>query len=174
MILAGTLDESLPLYNGMYACDMSSPPAVQQFVEKADLLIEIGCVVKTEFNMGMWSNCDESMDQDNYIGIHHNWVQVGRNVFVNTAIEDVLEGLKQKANPIDDKERIALPKEFLPLVGSGNDPVTSENFYPRLQRELKGGDTLVIETGTCMLHLNKMVLPGGVSAESQVFANLFT
>jgi len=73
-----TLDESLPQYRGIYAGDMSSPLEVQQFVEKTDLLIEIGCIVKTELNMGMWSAHIDCIDQDNCIAIHDNWVQVGR------------------------------------------------------------------------------------------------
>ncbi len=53
------------------------------------------------------------------------------------------------------------------MTGSGDDPTASPNFYPRLQRRLTAGDTLVIETGTCMFHLNRMLLPAGVDAEAQ-------
>ena len=65
------------------------------------------------------------------------------------------------------KTAAATTKEQLPLAGSGSDQTTSASFYPRLQRRLKTGDTLVIETGTCMLHLNGMLLPEGVNAEEQ-------
>ena len=53
------------------------------------------------------------------------------------------------------------------MIGSGADPTASPNFYPRLQRRLQAGDTVVIETGSCMFHLNGMRLPGGVGAEEQ-------
>jgi indolepyruvate decarboxylase len=52
-------------------------------------------------------------------------------------------------------------------LGNGSDKLASATFYPRLQRCLKSGDTMVIETGTCMMHLNAMVLPEGVGAEGQ-------
>ncbi len=38
---------------------------------------------------------------------------------------------------------------------------------PGYSGELRAGDTLVIETGSCMFHLNSMRLPGGVGAEEQ-------
>ena len=53
------------------------------------------------------------------------------------------------------------------MTGFGDEPTCSANFYPRLQRRLHADDTLVIETGTCMLHLNGMLLPAAVSAEEQ-------
>jgi indolepyruvate decarboxylase len=55
----------------------------------------------------------------------------------------------------------------MPLVGEPADPTCSANLYPRLQQRLRSGDTLVIETGTGMIHLNKVLLPAGVSAEGQ-------
>ena len=47
------------------------------------------------------------------------------------------------------------------------DATTSANFYPRLQQRLRAGDTVVIETGTCMTNLNRMLLPQGVTAEGR-------
>jgi len=57
--------------------------------------------------------------------------------------------------------------EQLPMVGKGTDSMSTDAFYPRLQRALREGDTLVIETGSCMTRLNRMLLPAGVSAEGQ-------
>jgi len=81
------------------------------------------------------------------------------------AIDDVLAALAAKvparkgANPAK--------VEPLPMVGKGGDKLSTNAFYPRLQRALRKGDTLVIETGSCMTRLNKMLLPVGVSAEGQ-------
>lgn len=55
----------------------------------------------------------------------------------------------------------------LPLVGQPSDKLQSVSLYPRIQRMLRAGDVLVIETGTCMFHLASMRLPDGVSCESQ-------
>jgi indolepyruvate decarboxylase len=69
---------------------------------------------------------------------------------------------------VHDNERAAGPAPaMLPLSGGKTDALNSSTFYPRLQRLLKTGDVLVIETGTCMLHLAGMLLPDGVGCESQ-------
>jgi hypothetical protein len=48
-----------------------------------------------------------------------------------------------------------------PLTGQTGDKPSSTAFYPRIQRPLRHGDTLVVETGTCMTHLNRMLLKDG-------------
>lgn len=57
--------------------------------------------------------------------------------------------------------------EQWPVVGAPGDATCSASFYPRFQRQLRSGDMLVVETGTCMTHLNKMLLPEGVRSEGQ-------
>ena len=158
----GVLDESLPQYVGLYAGDGSSPPAVRDFIEGADFLLDVGGVVLSELNSGLWS---DRLDPSRLACIHDTWVRVGDKVWLNVAIGDVLRGLAAR---VSARTSAALPeKDQLPLVGTAGDPTSSSNFYPRLERRLKKGDTLVIETGTCMLHLNKMLLPAGVGAENQ-------
>jgi indolepyruvate decarboxylase len=158
----GTIDESLPQYLGLYAGDWSSSPAIGVAVESADLVLDIGGMIPTELNTGMWT---ENLDPDKLVSINDNWVRMGTKVFVNTAIDDVLTALIEKVIP-----RPGTPAGFgdlLPLEGHASDTLASPLFYPRLQRCLQSGDTLVIETGTCMTHLNKMLLPAGVGAEGQ-------
>lgn len=158
----GVLDESLKQYIGLYAGAGSHPPAVRDIVENADLILDIGGVMLFELNTGLWSTV---LDTSLAVCIHENWVKIGTDVYLNVAIDDVLDALLRKVR------RRSLPEapEYgeLELTGSADDPTCSANFYPRLQRRLKAGDTLVIETGTCMTHLNGMRLPAGVSAEGQ-------
>jgi indolepyruvate decarboxylase len=77
----------------------------------------------------------------------------------------VIDALLSRVTP--RTESVVSEKALLPVKGTGSDTLSSSTFYPRLQRLLKSGDTLVIETGTCMFHLNGMLLPGGVEAEGQ-------
>ena len=53
------------------------------------------------------------------------------------------------------------------MAGEPEEPTSSAGFYPRLQRFLQPTDLLVSDTGTCLLKLNAMRLPAGVSMESQ-------
>ncbi len=158
----GVLDESMAQYIGLYAGAASHPPAVRDIVENADLILDIGGVMLFELNTGLWSNV---LDTSLAVCIHENRVKIGTDVYLNVAIDDVLDALVRKVR----KRSIPEAPEYgeLELTGSADDPTCSANFYPRLQRRLKAGDTLVIETGTCMTHLNGMRLPAGVSAEGQ-------
>ena len=158
----GVLDESLPQYIGLYAAQSSNPPAVRDIVEQADLILDIGGVMLTELNTGLWGAV---LDTSGAICIHDNWIRSGTDVYLNVAIDDVLDALIET---LPARTREPNPAaEPLELTGSGDDPTSSATFYPRLQRRLRAGDTVVIETGTCMMHLNGMRLPAGVGAEEQ-------
>lgn len=158
----GAVDESLPSFIGLYNGGMSSPPAVAKAVTTADLVLDIGGMVLNELSTGFWTDLPAT---GRVVSIHDNWVRVGDKVFVNVAIDDVLERLvtQVQARATDAPIRV----EPLPLVGEGVDRLASANFYPRLQRRLRAGDTIVVETGTCMLHANRMLLPAGVGVEEQ-------
>ena len=158
----GVVDESLPQYIGLYSAGSSQPPAVRDIVENADLILDIGGVMLTELNTALWSAV---LDTDKAVCIHDNWVRSGTNVYVNVAIGDLLDVLTAKVTARARAEAPACGE--LEMTGAPSDPTASPNFYPRLQRRLRAGDTLVIETGSCMFHLNPMRLPAGVGVEAQ-------
>ena len=158
----GVVDESLPQYVGLYSAGSSQPPAVRDIVEQADLILDIGGIMLTELNTALWSAV---LDTDKAVCIRDNWVRSGTNVYIDVAIDDLLDALTEMVDPRTRADAPAYGQ--LAMTGSAADPTSSANFYPRLQRRLKSGDTLVIETGTCMLHLNPMRLPAGVGAEEQ-------
>jgi len=158
----GVIDESLPQFIGMYSAGSSRPAEVREVVQQADLILDIGGLMLTELNTGLWGDV---LDTEKAVCIHDNWVRSGTDVYLNVAIGDVLDALIDAVAP---RERDAGPAlAELELTGSGDEPTSSANFYPRLQRRLRSGDTVVIETGTCMSHLNSMRLPAGVGAEGQ-------
>ena len=158
----GTMDESLPQYMGLYSGIWSSSPAVCEAVEAADLIVDFGGLLTHELNTGMWTSVPK---QERILSIQDNWVRVGDKVFLNVAIEDVLAALAAKVPTREGGSPAKI--EQLSMVGTGGDTLSSDAFYPRLQRALRQGDTLVIETGSCMTRLNRMLLPAGVSAEGQ-------
>lgn len=158
----GVLDESLPQFLGMYSAGSSRPPSVRAAVEKADLILDIGGLHLTELNTSLWGDV---LRTERAVCIHDNWVRSGTDVYLDVAIADVLDALTAKVTR--RAATITTKAKPLPIKGSGDDPTSSANFYPRLQRRLKPGDTLVIETGTCMFHLNGMLLPAGVRSEAQ-------
>jgi indolepyruvate decarboxylase len=158
----GTMDEGMPQYVGLNAGNLSSSKAVRDLVNNADLVLDIGGIVTSELNTGFWTG---PYDESRVLSIHDSWVRCGEKVFINVAIDDVLKTLHERLTLRCADHGLTL--EPPALVGSGEDPMASASFYPRLQRRLRAGDTLVIETGTCMTHLNKVLLPPGVTAEGQ-------
>jgi indolepyruvate decarboxylase len=158
----GVIDESLPQFIGMYSAASSRPAEVRDVVAQADLILDIGGVMLTELNTGLWGDV---LDTSGAVCIHDDWVRSGTDVYLNVAIADVLDALIAAVAPRDREPGPVLAE--LELTGTGDEPTSSANFYPRLQRRLRGGDTVVIETGTCMAHLNTMRLPAGVGAEGQ-------
>ena len=158
----GCLDESLPQVIGMYGGAASSSPAVRRLVEEADLLLDIGGLVPADLNTGSWS---ANIDSSRKVTVSDDWVQLGDKVFVHTALEDVLQALVERVKPREGEHGPG--RDLAPLVGSGAEALSSAAFTARLQRRLRAGDTLVVETGSCMLHLLPMVLPAGVDVEVQ-------
>lgn len=158
----GTLDESLPQYMGHYGGIWSSSPDVCKAVEAADLIVDVGGLLTHELNTGMWTSVPRA---ERIVSIQDNWVRVDDKVFLNVAIDDVLSALSSQVPT--RKGDNPLRVEQLPVVGKDTDSMSTDAFYPRLQRALRQGDTLVIETGSCMTRLNRMLLPAGVSAQGQ-------
>ena len=164
------LSEDHPAFLGMYNGHRSTPPGLGNLVEQADLLIDFGGVVMEDLNTGLWSG---SLDPKQTVSIHGDWVQAGDQVFTSVSISDVLEGLTKrfdtssKQHSFWGEQRPVQPAPVLPLAGTADQPTDSSNFYPRLQRFLRPNDVLVSDTGTCLLKLNAIRLPAGVSMESQ-------
>ena len=159
----GILSEDHPGYIGLYNGDYSSPSNVKTIVESADLILDVGGVVLLDLNTGLWSN---ALQEDRTITIGDCYVKIGAEIFSGTCLGDVLSGLIAEG----PKTRASYSKQqfvSIPLSGKPNDPIDSSNFYPRLERFLRSGDTLIVETGSCILHLPKFKLPDGVGYQVQ-------
>ncbi len=159
----GLIDESHPQYIGVYGGKSSFPASVASTVENSDLLLNIGSLIREDLNTGFWTDRLEYVPT---ITIGPDYVEAGSQTFTNVQMHDVLRTLARVA-PLAKSTRRSQPK-LLPMSGSGHDPIGSNSFYPRLQRFLRPGDTLVAETGTCSLHLGKIWLPENVGFESQL------
>ena len=164
------LSEDHPAFLGMYNGARSTPAELQEVVEEADLIIDLGGLVTEDLNTGLWSG---RVDPNCTVSLYSDWVQAGDLVFTSVSISDVLAGLISRfqatslRTPAWGERRFVQPQPLLPLSGGGDQPTESSSFYSRLQRFLRPTDLLVSDTGTCLLQLNAMRLPGGVAMESQ-------
>ena len=160
----GIVDESDAGFLGIYNGVNSAPVSVKQTIESADVVLNIGGAVLMDLNTGFWTS---NLADDKVILIKDDHVQIGSKVWVGTSLQAVLHGLIDKITPIKSPKPADKP-QMLPLSGKPDSPTDSNTFYPRLQRMLRSGDVLVAETGSCMLHLGRLLLPEGVGYEAQV------
>lgn len=157
------VSEAHPNYLGIYSGMSSSPSNLKVLVEGADLILDIGGVVFEDFNTTFWT---DNISEAKLLTIGDDFVRMGSTIFTGVTMGDVLLGLSKKITALP-KSTLSTTQSVLPLVGNPTDPTSSANFYPRLQRILKSGDVLVVETGTCVLHTTPMLLPDGVGFQTQ-------
>ena len=161
----GFLDEEQPHYQGLYMGRASMPKGLQQAVEAADLILDLGGHVNEHVNTGFWT-CH--IPPQSHIRVHDTWVQIGDRVFVDVVMGDLLDRLNAEAPALPASAIPLPPYGPLPMAGAAPEPTTSAGFYPRLQRMLKPGDILVVEAGGCEASLLTLRLPSGVRSEAQV------
>jgi indolepyruvate decarboxylase len=159
----GILSEAHQNYLGIYAGQGSTPPALKQAIESADVVLDIGGIVLLDFNTTFWTS---TINRDRLITIGDNFVQIGTELFTGIHIGDVLRQLAAAATRLNVQKPV-LGYPSLPIVGSAEDPISSSAFYPRLQQMLKPGDVVVAETGTCLTYMTSWKLPEGVGFQSQ-------
>lgn len=158
----GVLPETHPGYLGFSAGQGSPEPWVRSSVEKADVLLDLGGVVLTDINTGMWS---QQLDPSKVITIGPDFVRIGADLYVNVVFKDVLAALAKSAPKVK-----SLPHKKTkpsPLLGKALDPITSASLYPRLQRFLKNDDNIVMEVSS-LSHFTTIPLPEDAGFECQL------
>jgi indolepyruvate decarboxylase len=154
------LDEGHPRYIGMYDGKLMNEQ-VRSFIEGCDCVLGIGAML-TDFNSGAFT---ARIDRSKSINIMHHSVRVGRAVYNNVEMKDVLVAL---ARELKRKEMRASKAQGLSEpVGKPNEKIGVEYLYPRWQQMLRPGDILVTETGTSSMGLAFAKMPKGSSFLNQ-------
>ncbi|MBR0652075.1 alpha-keto acid decarboxylase family protein [Roseomonas terrae] len=154
------LDERQPAYAGMYDGAIMTEE-VRAFVEGCDQVLAIGTLA-SDFNTGAFT---ARLDPAKTIAIGHHHVRVGRKVYANVELGDVLAALAERLDR-RDWPRIA-PHSLGDKSGQGDDPITVEALYPRWAEFLQPGDILIAETGTASMGLGFALMPQGASFHNQ-------
>lgn len=160
----GFLDEQHPQFLGMYMGVESTPKGLQEIVETADLILDLGGQVNEHVNTGFWT---ARLPEQALVCIHETWVQIGEHVFVDVAMGDLLDRLIERAPAWASSSRSAPNYDLIPIAGQRGEATSCPGFYPRLQRMLKPADILVIDGGS-ILPVSYLRLPEGVRAENQI------
>ncbi len=163
------ISEDHPQFLGMYN-GAASKEEVWRAVEEADLVLNLGGVVFAETNTAAWT---DNIDSAKTVTVWTDCVEVGDDVFTSVSLADVVVGLTEALTAGGAaKPRPGRPPETVPDApappGTAEELLSSDAFYPRLQRFLREGDVLVADAGLCTERLSSLRLPKGVSFLGQI------
>lgn len=155
------LDEQHPGYVGMYDGNLMNPK-VRDFVEQAELVIDVGSPF-TDFNSGAFTS---HLEPSRLISIEHHRVKVGAQEFPNVELADILAELAER---VEKRPWPSIANESMSPVQSlpEDSPITAERLYPRWADFIREGDLVVAETGTVSMGLGFGRLPGGATFYNQ-------
>jgi indolepyruvate decarboxylase len=154
------IDEQHPQHMGMYDGALLNEH-VRGFVENCDRVLMVGTIM-SDFNSGAYT---AKIDPEKIIRISNHRVHLGRKVYGNVELRDILAALL-KALPKRDWKRIA-PVGPDPITGSGDDAITAAALYPRWERFLRPNDILMAETGTASMGMGFTRMPAGATFYNQ-------
>lgn len=163
---ANTLDETHPNYMGIWQGTFVNPE-VNDFVNSCDCALALG-PERHYFNAGFFT---ADFDLAKSINVYAHRVRVGRAVYENVEMKDVLEALIERLPKWGD---LGAPKRVSPyneVSGSGDDPIDAGNpLYARLEAFLKPGDILVGDPGSPALGATYARKSKGCAFHSQALA----
>ena len=162
MMDKGVISEELPGFLGLYAGYKTKHSDLRLAVESADVMLDLGGVVLNDFNSGFWTtNFPKSQ-----LIVTDNQVKIGADVYVNVAIDDVVRELTKR---LTVRKPIIKPiAETVDPVAAPDSKITSEILFSRLQKIIRGTDTLITETGSCMGRMAQLSLPTGAGYQGQL------
>ena len=168
----GCLSEQHPNHIGVYQGKISYPPAVTGVVERADCVLSLGANLTDWSTGGFTAHLEPSV----MIEVKLNATTVKGEVFENVRERDIIAALASALRPRSRKESDAYWSRRPPFPEDGLLPIppptpcgelTTDLVLATLQRELRKGDVLVLETCTASFGLSNMRIPEGVDVISQ-------
>ena len=162
----GVLSETHPLFLGMYTGDSSSPE-VRKIVEHADLVLNLGGTLFTDFSTSEFST---HVHDAQAITIWSDHVEVGTageqsRTYGPVRMLDVLTALTADATRRPSPS--FSPPEPIAMVGGADEAPTHASVNARLQRFLEPRDVLVVETGISSFTLPAILLPEDAEYHNQ-------
>jgi indolepyruvate decarboxylase len=154
------IDEQHPQHMGMYEGALLNEH-VRGFVESCDRVLMVGTIM-SDFNSGAFT---AHLDPEKMIRISLHRVHVGKKLYANIEMHDILASLLERL-PKRDWKRVAAQGPD-PVIGSGSDPITAASLYPRWERFLRPNDILMAETGTASMGMGFTRMPSGATFYNQ-------
>jgi indolepyruvate decarboxylase len=148
------LDETHPQYIGIYDGRLMNPE-IREFIEGCDCVLNLGALW-SDFNTGAFT---ANLDPSRVITVRHHQVRVGRAVYPEVEMREVLPALARRVS----KKQVPAPRVhgLGQPQGAPGDPISPDYLYPRWEKFFRPGDIVVAETGTISMGLGFARMPKG-------------
>lgn len=156
------ISESHPLYLGMYD-GSASKPDIREFVEGADLVLNLGGVIFGDINTGGYGG---RLDPSRMITVWPDYVEMGAAVEVGgrgnktfgpVRMKDILVALAKQA-PKFKTPAFSRPTPF-PKSGAAGDLISYPSLYSGIQEFLEPRDILLVDASTAAAILPMLLMP---------------
>ncbi|EKK21020.1 alpha-keto acid decarboxylase family protein [Fructilactobacillus florum] len=153
----GVIDENIPQFIGTYTGNISTP-AVQQFMQQADLCLALGPILSDVTTGGFtqtFANYNTILltpQEINFLGEQR--FPANPENFTAT-----IKALCQRPN-VCPQAGPTNPFQLTPLPSGQQQPLTEDFYRQALETFVQTGDTLVVEHGTSLFALENNRLPG--------------
>lgn len=148
-------------YAGFYA-GLLSDEGTSVIVEEADLILNIGDALWSDFNTTAFTN---NLDLGKVLNLAPLFVEDKRIRITNVYLSELLDALLGKVASKNYAPAYAKPiLQKLPVTSAN---LTLKAFYNQLLHFLQASDNLVVETGSSSLNLPKFPLPDGTKYHNQ-------
>jgi indolepyruvate decarboxylase len=160
MMGKGGYDESLPNYAGFYCGKLSSNESARKLVENSDCVLAFGAVWD-DYNTGLFT---DKIDPLAIINVMPNYVQIGKTIYPNIIIDDMIEAFPTENHSWTLPNSVAFPFDQM-NPSDGN--LSADSYYPQFQNMLKERDIVVTESGTFAWGLAEVRLKKGTTYITQ-------
>lgn len=156
-----TIPEQHQLYAGFYA-GLLSDERTSEIVENADLVLNLGDALWSDFNTAGFTN---NLNLNKVLNLAPLYVENKLQRITNVYLAELLNILLTKVCTKNYKPVYHKPN--LQKLAIKDAKLTLKSFYNQLLHFLIDTDTLVVETGSSSLNLPKFPLPDGVKYHNQ-------
>jgi len=172
MMLGKTvLSEHHPQFIGLFEGDRSRN-YVQQRVESADCILQLGALM-TDFNTGGFTT---NLDDAKTISANIRTVKIKHHYYENVSLTDFILGLAAKLSrrdPVAMDLRCAaescVHRRSEPYQPVAPQPLTIKRFFDRMSHFLENDAIVIAETGVSLFSAAEMLMPEGATFIGQTF-----
>ncbi|KAL1306797.1 hypothetical protein AAFC00_005456 [Neodothiora populina] len=162
-----SVDESLPNYCGVYAGAASVPATVRDYVESADLVLNIGAMLCDINTAGFSSN----LRRDNTIELHSISARVMDRDYLGVHMKWILQELTSRLHEVVLSRSPKIDSVTSAAEEEDSDPsaeLSHKWLWPQVGSFLRENDILLTETGTSTFGMWSTSFPKGVTAINQM------